>query len=294
MRALGAVRPAVIDRSGLAYLRVLAKTETVAAAGRAISGTLFWPMWLRLAGMRIGVRCEVSTILGVVPELIALGDECFFADGIYLGGPRVRGATVTLARTRLGSGTFLGNHVVGPAGTELPDDVLLGVCTVADATSMRAGTDWFGHPPLSLPRREIAAADRSVTHEPTAVRRVTRIVWESLRFTLPLTHALVLMVWWTGIAGAAAGVGPVTAACVVAPLALAAVAAALCVFVLVLKWALLGRVRRGEHPLWRERQGDAQRLPHVARPASHSRGFVGAAAIRRGYLARRQRPGRLS
>jgi non-ribosomal peptide synthetase-like protein len=137
-----------------------------------------------------------------------------------------------------------------PAGTERPDDVLLGVCTVADATSMRAGTDWFGHPPLSLPRREIAAADRSVTHEPTAVRRVTRIVWESLRFTLPLTHALVLMVWWTGIAGAAAGVGPVTAACVVAPLALAAVAAALCVFVLVLKWALLGRVRRGEHPLW--------------------------------------------
>ena len=47
-----------------------------------LSGTLFWPMWLRAAGMRVGPDCEISTIIDVVPELVEIGPECFFADGI--------------------------------------------------------------------------------------------------------------------------------------------------------------------------------------------------------------------
>lgn len=92
------------------------KDVIVQRCGLYLSGTLFWPHWLRLAGMKIGKGCEVSSIMEVIPELVSIGDECFFADGIYLGGPILHGGTATLDYLSLGSNTFLGNHVVCHAG----------------------------------------------------------------------------------------------------------------------------------------------------------------------------------
>src|SRR5581483_2108955 len=120
VRVVGQVPTGVISRWSLSYVWVWLKTEMVRSAGVWLSGTLFWPVWLRLAGMRIGRGCEISTIIDVVPEHIEIGAETFFADGIYLGGPRVHRGTVTLNETRLGKNTFLGNHAVIPAGQQLP------------------------------------------------------------------------------------------------------------------------------------------------------------------------------
>ena len=131
VRAMGRVPEGAMGRWSLAYLRVRMKTEMLEAAGGWLAGALFWPVWLRWAGMQVGRGCEISTILDTVPETVEIGAETFLADGIYIGGPRIDRGTVTLARTRLGSRVFLGNHVVIPAGRSLPDNVLLGVCTVA-------------------------------------------------------------------------------------------------------------------------------------------------------------------
>ncbi|MCE9638434.1 MAG: amino acid adenylation domain-containing protein [Planctomycetes bacterium] len=250
LRLTGTVRPGVIDRWSPAYLRVLVKTDAVRAAGEVLSGTLFWPIWLRLAGMRIGSKCEISTITDVVPELNEIGAETFLADGIYLGGPRVHRGSVTLARTRLGRSTFLGNHVVIPAGTQLPDRVLLGVCTVADDAIVREGTDWFGHPPMALPRREVVASDRRLTLDPSPLRWATRLFWEAARFLLPVAPAAALVAWWSALAEASATLSPGVFLFVAVPCVGAAVAAAMCALVLVMKWALLGRVRPGSHALW--------------------------------------------
>ena len=130
----------------LGHAVATARTQTLDAASVWLSGTVFWPWWLRLAGAHIGRRAEISTIVDVLPEHLTIGDDCFLADGIYLGGARIDRGTVTVAPVQLGSRTFLGNHVVVPAGTTLPDDLLLGVCTVADAGLVRAGTAWFGQP----------------------------------------------------------------------------------------------------------------------------------------------------
>ena len=167
IRALGEIREEVISRWSIAYIRVLLKTRMVQNASDWLSGTLFWPMWLRLAGMKIGRDCEISTIIDVVPELIEIGPESFLADGIYLGGPRVHRGTVTLARTTLGQKTFIGNHAVIRAGQRLPEDILIGVSTAVDEESVRAGTSWFGHPAFELPRREVVEVDRSLTHNPS-------------------------------------------------------------------------------------------------------------------------------
>jgi non-ribosomal peptide synthetase-like protein len=249
-RLLGRVREGVISRWSPAYIRVGLKTNLVTTAGNWLSGGLFWPVWLRWAGMKVGRGCEISTIIDVVPELVRIDRDTFFADGIYLGGPRIQQGTVTLARVRLGHDTFLGNHAVIPGGQRLPPDILIGVCTVADDRVMQRGTSWFGHPPMLLPRREIVETDRSLTHDPSFARVVTRVFWEWLRFALPVVPLAVMTAWFAGIAYAAK-VLPL-AAVLFPGAAVVTIASAIlpCLIVLALKWGLLGRVRPGVHPLW--------------------------------------------
>ena len=249
-QALGPVEPGVLGRWSPAYLRVWLKSGLVDAAGQWLSGTLFWPFWLRLAGMRIGPGCELSTIIDVVPELVTIGPETFFADGIYLGGPRVHRGTVTLDHAVLGRNTFLGNHAVILAGQTLPADILLGVCTVADAAAVRPGSSWFGHPPFELPRREVVVLDRSLTHDPSMIRYLNRVFWEALRFALPVFPALVFLLWAEAVAKLEAVLSRAIFLGMALPLLTLATTLSMVLAILLLKWFLLGRVRPGTHALW--------------------------------------------
>jgi non-ribosomal peptide synthetase-like protein len=242
-RLFGRVRPGTVSQYSLAAIRIGLKSSLVDSANKWLSGALFWPWWLRLAGMRVGRGCEISTLIDTVPETVTIGGGSFFADGIYFCGPRRHRGTVTVADTRLGSGTFLGNHAVVPAGHDWPDDLFVGVSTVADPAQARPGTGWFGHPPMELPRREVAEVDRRLTHSPGPLRYVNRLFWESLRFALPVLPLLVGLAWYAALAGTSHGLA-------LAPLAGLVAAAVLCLAVVVLKWFLLGRVRPGRHPLW--------------------------------------------
>ncbi|MDP1662350.1 MAG: AMP-binding protein [Phycisphaerales bacterium] len=249
-RWAGVVRPGTIHRWSFSYLRIWHKAAAVESAGLWLTGTMFWPIWLRLAGMNIGRGCEISTITDVVPESLRIGEESFFADGIYLGGPRVHRGTVTVGQTSLGRGTFLGNHVVIPAGAELPDDFFVGVSTVADGGGGRfaPGTSWFGHPPMELPRRDVVSVDRRLTHSPGALRFCTRLFWEALRFAIPVLPIILGALWIWGATVVDAS-WPVTVLLLV-PASTLAVAAVSCAAVIALKWLLLGRARAGQHPLW--------------------------------------------
>ncbi len=249
-RLLGRVRPGVMPRYGLGYLRVLGKIDALTRTGNFLSGTLFWPIWLRLAGMKVGPGCEISTIIDVVPECVTIGEKSFLADGIYLGGPRVRAGTVEMGETSIGAGAFIGNHVVIPGGCRLPEKVLLGVSTVADDATVRAGTAWFGHPAFEMPRQEEVVYDRRLTHEPSFLRRFTRFVWEAGRVVLPVPPLLVLLAWLDVIEHARAGLDPVARLAFAVPAATLGGAVALVALGVAAKWVLLGRVRPGQRPLW--------------------------------------------
>ena len=183
----------------MAYIRVWLKTGLVTSADRWLSGSRFYPVWLRVAGMKVGNKCEIGAIIDAVPELIQINPGTFLADNIYLGGPRIQQGTVTLANVLLERNTFLGNHVVVPAGQRLPQDILIGVATVADDRVIRAGSSWFGHPPFDLLHREIVTADRSLTSDPPFFRFVNRAFWEWLRFTAPFVPTIVVLFWISGI-----------------------------------------------------------------------------------------------
>jgi len=250
LRALGPVKAGTISRWSPAYVRVWLKTGILFGSGEWLSGSIFWPMWLRLAGMRIGPKCEISTIIDVVPELVSIGAETFFADGIYLGGAEVTAGAAKLSPVVLGRNTFLGNHAVVPAGESLPDDILIGIATVADSRHIAAGHSRFGHPSFDLPRREVVEIDRSLTHDPSAIRYWNRVFWELLRFALPITPLLLTAFWYAMLAGGERAAGRWTFALAVIPGATLLTLAASCGIVLALKWLLIGRVKPGQHALW--------------------------------------------
>jgi non-ribosomal peptide synthetase-like protein len=249
-RALGRVEPGVYPLRGGTALTVLLKERLVETANIALSGTLAWPLWLRLAGMRVGRRCEISTIMEVTPELVEIADDCFFADGIYLGRPLVHRGHLHCERTTFGRHTFLGNHAVIPAGAKLPGELLLGVCTVAEPGRVRAGSAWFGHPAFELPNRELVAADESLTFKPSAIRVANRALWESMRLVLPILPAFLIAFWATRLTRLALVESAPVFAFGVLPAAALATAAFLCVLTLAAKWILLGRMREDRHPLW--------------------------------------------
>lgn len=250
LRGMGRVRPGIVGARSPAAIAIWLKTGALAAAGEWLSGSLFWPAWLRLAGMRIGKGSEISTIIDVLPESVAIGRMCFFADGIYLAAPHRHRGRVVVEQTRIGEGTFLGNHAVVPAGPAWPAGLFVGVATVADPALADPDSAWFGHPPLRLPRREQLQADRRGTYEPDWPRYLTRLFWELLRFGLPVLPLAVALAWYAAVARGLDAVGPLATVLLVLPLASFGALAIPVLAVLGLKWLLLGRVKPGRHAFW--------------------------------------------
>jgi non-ribosomal peptide synthetase-like protein len=76
------------------------------------------------------------------------------------------------------------------------------------------------------------------------------VFWELLRFTLPVVPTLTLLFWFELLDAAEPAFSFPVFLFGMVPLVSVGLAAFLCLLVLVLKWALLGRVRPDIHPLW--------------------------------------------
>ncbi len=249
-RLVGRVPEGVHPLRGPVGIALHLKGRAMEVANAALSGTMLWPWWLRAAGAHVGRRCEISTIMESVPELIEIGDECFFADGIYLGRPLLHRGHADCRRTRFSRNTFLGNHVVVPAGATLPPDILLGICTVADEAAIRTGTSWFGQPPMQLPRREVAASERGRTHDPSWDRVLTRVLFEGARFVLPLVPLALAWSWFRLVPGWHDAQPAAAFFLLTLPLAAVGIGAVLCALAWLTKWCVLGPIREGRHALW--------------------------------------------
>ena len=248
-RVMGRVPVGVSSRWSAGYVRIWLKPHIVDGASRWLYGTLFWPYWLRLAGMTVGRDCEISSLIDTVPETVTIGDKNFFADGIYIGGPQLHRGTVRVAHTTFGRSTFLGNGVIIAGGLHLPDDVLLGICTVADPATMRSGSAWFGHPAFELPHREVVEYDAAFTFDPTPLRYAARVFWELARFVVPALPVFVVLLWFKLIVGWSDIPLPLFVLGVL-PLATLVAGTLFAVLIVAVKWTLLGKVQPAMHPLW--------------------------------------------
>ncbi|SHG77706.1 Pls/PosA family non-ribosomal peptide synthetase [Massilia sp. CF038] len=217
-----------------------------------IYATVFAPYWYRLLGAKVGRDAEISTALGVVPDMLTLGDETFIADAVMLGDEEIDGGWMTMQETVVSHRSFVGNGSYVPDGTVLPERVLVGVHTHAPANAqMASGDTWLGSPPLHLPAREEASGyPDHLTYRPSALRRLGRTVVETFRIVAP--HALVIAVGYTIVLDVMPAAGAGRWGEVVFDLALAGLLYGIgnFLFVLIIKWLLLGRYRKRAEPMW--------------------------------------------
>ncbi len=217
-----------------------------------IYATVFAPFWYRLLGAKVGRDAEISTALGVVPDMLTLGDETFIADAVMLGDEQIDGGWMTMQPTVVSHRSFVGNGSYIPDGTILPERVLVGVHTHAPENGrMKSGDTWLGSPPIHLPaREEVSGYPESLTYRPSPLRRLGRTLVEAFRIVAP--HAVVIAVGYTVVLDVVPVAGAGRWGEVVGDLALAGLIYGFgnYLFVMAFKWLLLGRYRKRAAPMW--------------------------------------------
>jgi non-ribosomal peptide synthetase-like protein len=218
-----------------------------------IYASVYAPMWLRFLGVKVGRYAEVSTAAGMIPELLALGDDSFIADGAMLGDEEQRGGWMILKPTKIGNRSFVGNGAYVPNGASVPDDVLIGVQTrTPDNEHLKSGQTWMGSPAMLLPAREcLTGFPESLTFRPSWRRRLARGIIEGLRIVLPLALVIAtgyLMVVLVMPLAEENGWGMKVAIALSIAGCLYGVASFL--LVVALKWILVGRYRPCARAMW--------------------------------------------
>ncbi|KAB1150565.1 amino acid adenylation domain-containing protein [Streptomyces luteolifulvus] len=202
---------------------------------------LVTPVWLRLLGMRVGRRAEVSTVLAL-PSLTTVGDGAFLADDTLTAPYELGGGWVRIGRAEIGRRAFLGNSGMTAPGRSVPDGGLVGVLS-ATPKKAKKGSSYLGLPPVKLPR-STSDGDHSRTYEPPArllwarglveLCRIVPVFCSAALAVLTLA-ALCALGMWAGLLSGLVLLGAGVLAGVVSVAA---------------KWLLVGRHRSGEHPLW--------------------------------------------
>ncbi len=206
------------------------------------------PAWLRALGARVGKDVEASTVL-LIPSLTTVGDGAFLADDTLLGGYELGGGWLRVGRVKVGKHAFVGNSGMTAPGRKVPKQGLVAVLSAAPRrTKAKSGTSWLGSPPVKL-RRDVAAVDDSRTYHPPPRLRLARAGVEALRLVPVMAYfalglGVVFLLEWI-VAASSWAVGVAGSAFVMLAAGLVAASATSAA-----KWVLVGRVRKGERPLW--------------------------------------------
>ena len=226
--------------------------ESSLAVLHGIYATVFSAAWYRLLGARVGKETELSTALGVVPDMLTLGDECFIADAVMLGDEHIDGGWMTVQPTVVSRRSFVGNGAYVPDGTTIPENVLIGVMSgVPRNAAMQEGDTWLGSPPLHLPAREVVSGfPEHLTFAPSRWRKLGRGVVEAFRIAAP--HALVIAVGYALVLDAMPLADAGRWGAVALDLAVGGVVFGFATFFLValFKWITVGRYRQRAVPMW--------------------------------------------
>ncbi|MBI3731409.1 MAG: amino acid adenylation domain-containing protein [Burkholderiales bacterium] len=217
-----------------------------------VYATVYAPFWYRLLGAKVGRGAEISTALGVVPDMLTLGDETFIADAVLLGDEQIDCGWMSMHPTVISRRSFVGNGAYIPDGTILPENVLIGVHSSAPSNQqMHEGDTWLGSPAIHLPaREETKGFPENLTFRPSVIRRLGRGLIEAFRIIAP--HAMVIAVGYTIVLDLMPLAGDDRWSEVVYYLVVAGLLYGVgsFAFVLVLKWLLIFRYKKSSVPMW--------------------------------------------
>ncbi|MDY7548663.1 amino acid adenylation domain-containing protein [Glaciimonas sp. Gout2] len=217
-----------------------------------VYATIYAPFWYRLLGAKVGRGAEISTALGVVPDMLTLGEETFIADAVLLGDEQIDGGWMRMQPTVISRRSFVGNGAYIPDGTTLPENVLIGVHSRAPANDkMHNGDVWLGSPPINLPAREqVSGFPEHLTFRPSKRRRLGRGLVEAFRIVSP--HAIVIAVGYTLVLNLMPLAGAGLWGEVIWLLTLSGLMYGVGTFIWIvcIKWLLLKRYHKCSVPMW--------------------------------------------
>ncbi|GAB3678854.1 Pls/PosA family non-ribosomal peptide synthetase [Saccharopolyspora tripterygii] len=208
--------------------------------------SLLTPTWLRLLGAKVGRDVEASTVLAL-PKMTYVADGAFLADDTMVATYDLGGGWLHVAPARIGKQAFLGNSGMTAAGRRVPKRGLVGVLS-STPRKAKKGSSWLGMPPMPL-RRSVDSADRSRTFAPPLRLKLARACVELFRIVPVVLSAALALLALAALAHLHARLGLLGAALLAGPVMLAAGLLA-GVAAIAVKWALMGRYRAGERPLW--------------------------------------------
>ena len=217
----------------------------------SLYATLYLAPFLRAMGARIGRMAEISTISHITPDLLTIGDESFVADIVHVGPQVVAFGRCRLDRVRVGRRSFIGNAALVAGGTDIGDNSLIGVLSVAPGEKVAPDTTWLGSPAINLPRREQSESfPEELTFAPPPRLILRRLCYEYFRVTLPatLTYLGALLLLLAAIT-LLAQFSLVTTVLMLAPISLL-VGLALTLLVAMVKKLLIGAYRPRVRPMW--------------------------------------------
>jgi non-ribosomal peptide synthetase-like protein len=220
-----------------------------------VYATVYVASFFRALGAKVGRRAEISTAASVTHPMLKIGEGAFIADAVQLGEADVRAQYLILEETSIGANSFVGNSALIPQGYKLPGNILIGVLSTPPKASQLdpdKPNDWFGSPPIALPKRqESQVFPVSLTLRPSRLRYFARAFVELIRIMIPETVIICLSILLIAFGHDLLSEGPWWKFCLLFPLYyLAFMGIPAFLITVVLKWIFGGKHAARQMPIW--------------------------------------------
>jgi non-ribosomal peptide synthetase-like protein len=220
-----------------------------------IYATVFIGPIFRAFGAKVGKNTEISTASGIAHQFLEIGEGGFIADAVTLGESDIRGFRFTFQKTIIGNNSFVGNAAVIPQGYNLDPVMLIGVLSTppsAEDQNEKQVKDWFGSPPIALPRRqESQVFPDLLTVNPSWKRKVARGLVEFIRVLLPTSIITILSILFISFTHDLIIGNPIWKIVILFPiyfLGIVGIPSFICT--VLLKWIFVGRYNSKQQPMW--------------------------------------------
>ena len=254
---IGKQKPMEIPLESILYIRkwiVDALTFMSLTFFRSIYATLFLPKWLRMTGVKVGKRAEISTLNHLSTDLLEIGDESFLADSTSIGVPITYLGTIYLRNTHIGDRSFIGNSAVLLPGSKIGNDCLIGVLSTAPVSEDEEkinGSSWLGSPPIYLPNRQESPkfSDKRTFHPPWYLYMVRGSI-EFFKITMPYAIGSWMIIFFYQIMYPLYLTESNAFLILTATILFSALSYSTMLFGLLSKWVLIRRYVQTARPLW--------------------------------------------
>jgi non-ribosomal peptide synthetase-like protein len=218
-----------------------------------MADSLYYPMFLRLLGAKLGRGVEMGETPHITPDLVTIEEGGFTASSVALAWPSVHKGMVTFAPVTIGKKGFAGNVSFVPGGASIGDGGLLGGLSItpSDNQSAQAHTSWLGSPAVFLPNREVFTgfSDKETYHPPKKLY-ITRLLIEFVRILLPSTFSLLVLFNLLYVLDYMVANYSWTMAALVLPGSELLFTLTLIGVLVGMKWLLLGKLKPLTKPIW--------------------------------------------